>query len=84
MHADSDIDVFAPGEGVDDLDTPLLLGEGTLEAWILLSREVNVRRYTREKLEGRHTGGFLSSVPAGPRTWLIGNHRALSPGGGAS
>lgn len=81
MHPESDIDVFALGDALKDRDTRLTLARGTLEASMLLDREVNVTRYTWDKLEARRTGGFLSSVLAGPKTWLLGDEMVLQPGG---
>lgn len=81
MHAESDIDIFALGDSLKSLDTRLTLTRGTLEAAMLLNREVNVTRYTREKLEARRDDGFLSAVLAGPKTWLVGDETVLQPGG---
>lgn len=80
MHAESDIDVFAVGDALKNLETRLALTQRTVEASILLDREVNVTRYTRDKLEARRTGGFLSSVLAGPKAWLVGDERVLQGG----
>jgi predicted nucleotidyltransferase len=82
MHAESDVDVFALGDALKDLDTRLALTQQTVEASILLNREVNVTRYTRDKLKARRTGGFLASVLAGPKQWLVGDERVLQRGGG--
>lgn len=79
MHPESDIDVFALGDSLTNLDTRLTLTQGTLEASMLLDREVNVVRYTRDKLEARRTDGFVSSVIAGPKKWLIGDDTRLIP-----
>jgi predicted nucleotidyltransferase len=76
-HAESDVDVFAFGDALKDLDTRLALTQRTVEASILLNREVNVSRYTSDKLEARRTGGFLSSVLAGPKQWLLGDETVL-------
>lgn len=81
MHPESDVDVFALGDALKHRDTRLVLAQGTLEAAILLDREVNVVRYTREKLEARRDDGFLSAVLAGPKTWLVGDEAVLQPGG---
>ena len=81
MHAESDVDVFALGNSLKHLDTRLTLARGTLEAAMLLNREVNVVRYTRDKLEARRSDGFLSAVLAGPKTWLVGDETVLQPGG---
>lgn len=84
MDERSDIDVFAVGEGLQELAPELAIAGGTSEAAVLLGREVNVTRYTRQKLAGRRHGGFLRSVLAGPKEWLIGNETVLDPvaGGG--
>lgn len=80
MHENSDIDVFVLGEMLD-MDTRIALAGGTLEASVLLNREVNVSRYTREKLEARRTGSFLRSVLAGPKKWLVGSETLLAQKG---
>lgn len=77
MHAESDIDVFALGDALKHLDTRLALTQGTLEASMLLDREVNVVRYTRDKLDARRAGGFLSAVLTGPKKWLVGDEALL-------
>ena len=69
------------GDALKNLDTRRALTQRTVEASILLDREVNVTRYTREKLEARRTGGFLSSVLAGPKQWLVGDETVLQRGG---
>lgn len=79
-HADSDVDVFALGDTMKDLDARLALTRQAVEASILLDREVNMTRYTRKMLEERSTGGFLTSVLAGPKQWLVGDRRALRHG----
>jgi predicted nucleotidyltransferase len=80
MHAESDIDVFVLGERLEDMDARYALGEVTLETSALLNHEVNVSRYTRETLEGTRTKGFLRSVLAGPKIWLVGDDTHLKPG----
>jgi predicted nucleotidyltransferase len=80
-HPESDIDVFALGDALKDLDTRLALTQRTVEASILLNREVNVTRYTRARLDARRTGGFLQSVLAGPKQWLVGDEAVLQRGG---
>lgn len=84
MHAESDIDVFALGDGLKDVDTRLALTRRTVEASILLDREVSVTRYTHDKLEARRTGGFLSSVLAGPKQWLVGDETVLQRAGASA
>jgi predicted nucleotidyltransferase len=80
-HPESDVDVFALGDALKDLDTRLALTHRALEASILLNREVNVTRYTRARLDARRTGGFLKSVLAGPKQWLVGDETVLQRGG---
>jgi predicted nucleotidyltransferase len=77
MHENSDIDVFALGDALKNLETRLALTERAVEASILLAREVNVTRYTRDKMETRRTGSFLRSVLAGPKKWLVGDETIL-------
>jgi predicted nucleotidyltransferase len=79
-HPESDIDVFALGDALKSLDTRLALTQRTVEASILLDREVNVTRYTRDRMEARRTGGFLSTVLAGPKQWLVGDETVLQSG----
>lgn len=79
-HPESDIDVFAFGDALKDLDTRLALTNTAVEASIILNREVNVTRYTPDKLEARRTGSFLSSVLAGPKQWLLGDETILQRG----
>lgn len=79
MDEKSDIDVFALGEGLNELEPELALVAGTSEAAVLLGHEVNVTRYTRQKLQQRRGGGFLRSVLAGPKDWLIGDVAVLEP-----
>lgn len=80
MHENSDIDVFALGDALKDLDTRLALTKRTVEASILLDREVNVTRYTRDRMEARRTGEFLGTVLAGPKQWLVGDETILERG----
>lgn len=85
MRADSDIDVFAVGEGLEERTPELALMAGTSEASMLLGREVNITRYTAERLNARRDTGFIQSVLSGPKAWLVGNERMLesSAEGGA-
>lgn len=80
MDERSDIDVFAIGDDLEEPEPELALAAGTLEASALLGHEVNVTRYTRHKLEARRHGGFLRSVLAGPKEWLVGDERVLNAG----
>lgn len=77
VHPQSDVDVFALGDSLRDRETRLTLARGTLEAAVLLNREVNVTRYTRDRLEAGRDGGFLSAVLAGPKKWLVGDEVTL-------
>lgn len=81
VHSESDVDVFALGDALKDLDTRLTLTQHTVEAAILLDREVNVTRYTWDKLDARRTGRFLESVLSGPKQWLLGDDTTLQRGG---
>lgn len=85
MDEQSDVDVFAVGEGLEQRDRELALMAGTLEASFLLSREVNVTRYTAAKVAARRDSGFLRSVLSGPKEWLLGDEGVVMPvnGGGA-
>jgi predicted nucleotidyltransferase len=74
----SDIDVFALGDALHLPDSEIALSAGTLEAAVLLNREVNVTRYTSTKLKARQSGGFLRSVLSGPKEWLIGDEAVLN------
>jgi predicted nucleotidyltransferase len=77
MDERSDIDVFAIGDDLEEPGPELVLAAGTSEASVLLGHEVNVTRYTRDKLEARQEGGFLRSVLAGPKKWLVGDESVL-------
>jgi predicted nucleotidyltransferase len=78
MHPDSDIDVFIIGN-TQEMEDRLEYVGATLEACMVLRREVNPVHYTRAKLEARRTGGFLTSVLSGQKIWLIGSDELLSP-----
>jgi DNA-binding transcriptional ArsR family regulator len=80
MHEDSDIDVFALGEGLEDEEALDALSEGTMEASALLNREVNPVQYTRRQFAKRRTGGFLRSILKGPKMWLVGEEAVLGHG----
>jgi predicted nucleotidyltransferase len=80
MHPDSDIDVFVLGEELESEQALYTLSAGTLEASDLLRREVNPIRYTHTQFARRRTGGFLRSVLAGQKMWLIGNETVFGRG----
>ena len=75
VREDSDIDVFVLGDDVPED----LLARRTLDAGVLLGREVNVVRMSRDSLRRRfQTGsGFLPRVLAGPKRWLVGDENTL-------
>jgi predicted nucleotidyltransferase len=66
---DSDVDVFIVDEGVLERRA-----RGTIEAEILLGREVNVVQMTRDELAQRIEAGssFIRNVFRGPKVWLVG------------
>jgi predicted nucleotidyltransferase len=72
---DSDVDVFIIGKDIPDR----LLYRGTIEAQILLGREVNIVDMTREDLARRIESGssFIRNVLAGPKLWLVGSQADL-------
>ncbi|HEX5869072.1 MAG TPA: nucleotidyltransferase domain-containing protein [Longimicrobium sp.] len=72
---DSDVDVFIIGKDIPDH----LLYRGTIEAQILLNREVNIVDMTREDLVRRIESGssFIRNVLRGPKVWLVGSEAEL-------
>jgi predicted nucleotidyltransferase len=68
--ADSDIDVFLLGSDIPDR----VLYRRTIEAGILLGREVNVVQMTHDELASRVEAGssFIRNVLAGAKLWLVG------------
>lgn len=81
VHPASDVDVFVVGETLDRPETRVALSAELLEIAGLLSREVNVTRFTPQKLASRWQPGrsaqFVQSVLAGEKEWLIGNESSL-------
>jgi predicted nucleotidyltransferase len=79
LHAGSDVDVLVVGDTLDDEATRLALAELTLEVSGLLGREVNVSRYTRDRLAAHYARGgpFIRAVLAGDKEWLIGSAALL-------
>lgn len=75
MRDDSDVDVFLLGEDIPDH----LLYRGTIEAQILLDREVNIVDMTRPELAHRIESGssFIRNVLARPKLWLVGSQANL-------
>jgi predicted nucleotidyltransferase len=72
---DSDVDVFLIGENIPDR----VLYKGTIEAQILLNREVNIVDMTCEDLARRIESGssFIRNVFEGPKLWLVGSQADL-------
>ena len=74
--ADSDVDLFILGEGIPAAK----LGRATSTAAILLDREVDVKRFTRAKLErvlGNGDTGFATSALKGQKRWVVGSDSEL-------
>jgi predicted nucleotidyltransferase len=67
---DSDVDVFIIDDGIPERQ----LARRTIEAEILLGREVSVVQMTREELASRVEAGssFIDNVFRRPKLWLIG------------
>jgi predicted nucleotidyltransferase len=68
---DSDVDVFLLGNDIPDD----VLYRRTIEAGILLGREVNIVQLTLDELAGRIESGssFIRNVVGGPKLWLAGS-----------
>jgi predicted nucleotidyltransferase len=80
IHPASDVDLFVIGDTIDQETVRTALAEATLEASGILGREVNLSRYTPEKLAARKRRGgqFLKTVLAGEKEWLIGDESTLA------
>lgn len=72
---DSDVDVFLIDDGIPEER----LARRTIEAEILLGREVSVVQMTRDELAGRIEAGssFVRNVFRGPKVWLVGSEADL-------
>ncbi|HEU0302124.1 MAG TPA: nucleotidyltransferase domain-containing protein [Longimicrobium sp.] len=72
---DSDVDVFI----VDDGTSHDQRARRTIEAEILLGREVSVIQMTRDDLAQRMASGssFVRNVLGGPKLWLVGSEANL-------
>jgi predicted nucleotidyltransferase len=73
--ADSDVDVLV----VADQPNEAGLGRGAAEASVLLGRPVEIRTYTREKLQRQLADGnaVLQRILAGPKRWVVGDESSL-------
>jgi predicted nucleotidyltransferase len=76
---DSDVDVFLLGENIPER----VLYRRTIEAGILLDREVNLVEMTRDDVARRIESGssFIRNVLSGPKIWLAGSqeHFEVTP-----
>lgn len=73
---DSDVDLFILGDAIPAAK----LGRATSTAAILLDREVDVKRFTRAKLERvleNGDTGFARSALKGPKRWVVGSDSEL-------
>lgn len=75
--SDSDVDVLVVGDEIDEGE----LLRHTLEAGVLLDREVNVVTVTRAELAERLAAGrrFFREVMEGAKEWIAGSQAALGP-----
>lgn len=77
---ESDVDLFVLGDDVPSAR----LGRETTRAALVLDREIDVKRFTRAKLEGLMDAGdpgFASAALAGPKLWVAGSEAALPAAG---
>jgi predicted nucleotidyltransferase len=72
---DSDIDVLVVGEGVPAAQ----LGRRAAEVSVLLGRPVEIRTYSRAKLNNQLAAGnaVLARILRGPKRWIIGDESTL-------
>ena len=73
---DSDVDVLVVG----DQEAEVRLGREAAGASVLLGRPVEIRAYTREKLERQLGAGnaVLRRILAGPKRWIVGDESHLA------
>lgn len=73
--ADSDVDVLVIGDRAAEVP----LGREAAVASVLLGRPVEIRSYTREKLERQLGAGnaILRRILAGPKRWIVGDEDRL-------
>lgn len=74
---DSDVDVLIVEEGMPTA----AIGRAMIEAETLLSRPLDVKRFTPASLADklRRGSAFLRDALGGPKAWLIGSEEALVP-----
>lgn len=72
---DSDVDVFVVGDSA----AQARLGREVAEASVLLGRPVEVRAYSREKLERQLRSGnaVVRRILGGPKRWVVGDEQLL-------
>lgn len=72
---DSDVDVFVVGVAARQAS----LGREAAAASLLLGRPVEIRAYTRDKLERQLRSGnsIVRRILAGPKRWLVGDEQRL-------
>jgi predicted nucleotidyltransferase len=73
---DSDVDVLVIGDGMPEAQ----LGREAAEASVLLGRPVEIRAYTREKLDRQVQSGnaVLRRILAGPKDWMVGTEQEFA------
>jgi predicted nucleotidyltransferase len=71
----SDVDVLVVG----DLAADAALGRDAAEASVLLGRPVEIRSYTRDRLQRQLGSGnaVLQRILAGPKRWIVGDEDSL-------
>lgn len=81
VHDRSDVDVFVLGAEANGLEFRHAIASAALEVGGFLGREVNVTRFTPERLASRLAEGrssqFIQSVLSSEKNWLIGDEAAL-------
>jgi predicted nucleotidyltransferase len=77
VREDSDVDLFILDEAVSQ-DT---LARRTLDAGVLLRREIDVVQMTQKEIARRIAsgGGFIRAVLREPKLWLLGNQDEFEP-----
>lgn len=78
-HVGSDVDVFVLGEEIPPAD----LGRASFAAEVVLGREIDMKRYTRDHLRramDRGDAAFLREALGGPKRWIVGSDADLGRG----